>query len=54
MTEQALQARREYRRKWARENRDKVRAHQERYWQKKADQQAAAAGKQAPAAEAQE
>lgn len=38
MTEQAMQARREYRRKWNRNNREKVRAAQERYWEKIAAQ----------------
>lgn len=36
MTEQAREARRAYRRKWNRENRDKVKAAQERYWERKA------------------
>ena len=36
MTEQAKEARRAYKRKWSRENRDKVRAQQERYWTRKA------------------
>lgn len=36
MNEQAKQARRAYKRKWARENPDKVKAQQERYWAKKA------------------
>lgn len=36
MTEQAREARRAYRREWNRKNRDKVRAAQERYWEKKA------------------
>lgn len=40
MTEQAKEARREYKRKWARENRDKVRQAQARYWERKAAQQA--------------
>lgn len=39
MDEKALEARRAYKRKWARENRDKVRAAQERYWKKKAAEQ---------------
>lgn len=39
MDEKALEARRAYKRKWARENRDKVRAAQERYWKKKATEQ---------------
>lgn len=37
MTEQAAEARRAYRRKWAKENPDKVRAQQERYWSKRAE-----------------
>lgn len=41
MNEQAAAARREYKRQWARQNRDKVKAQQERYWTKKAAQQAA-------------
>jgi len=41
MNEQAAAARRAYRRKWAKENPDKVRAQQERYWAKKAAEQAA-------------
>lgn len=36
MTEQAKEARRAYRREWNRKNRDKVKAAQERYWNKKA------------------
>ena len=42
MTEQAAQARREYKRAWARANRDKVKAQQERHWAKKAAEAAAA------------
>ena len=42
MTEAAKEARRAYRRKWNRENRDKVRAAQVRYWDKKAQEAAAA------------
>ena len=38
MTEQAKEARRAYRRKWNRENRDKVKASQERYWERKAQE----------------
>lgn len=38
MTEKAAAARREYKRKWQQENRDKVRAQQERYWERKAAQ----------------
>lgn len=39
MTEQALQARRAYRRayskKWRAENKDKIKEYHERYWEKK-------------------
>ncbi|MBR4908268.1 MAG: hypothetical protein IKZ43_04565 [Acidaminococcaceae bacterium] len=38
LSEQAIAARREYKKAWARNNRDKVRAQQERYWQKRAEQ----------------
>lgn len=38
MNEKANAARNAYKRKWAKENRDKVRAYQEKYWQKKAEQ----------------
>lgn len=40
MNEQAAAARRAYKRKWARENRDKVKAQQERYWTRKAAEDA--------------
>lgn len=36
MTEKAIAARRAYKREWTRKNPDKVRAAQERYWNKKA------------------
>lgn len=36
MTESAKAARREYKRQWAKNNPDKVRAQQERYWNKRA------------------
>lgn len=39
MTEQALKLRREYKRKWAHKNPDKVRAAQQRYWEKRAREQ---------------
>ena len=42
MTEQAAAARRAYKREWARNNRDKVKAQQERYWARKAAETAAA------------
>lgn len=41
MTENAKAARRAYKNKWAKENRDKVRAAQERYWEKRAAEAAA-------------
>ena len=47
MTEQAAAARRAYKRKWANENPDKVKAQQERYWQRKAEQEAAATARTA-------
>ena len=40
MTLQAIQARREYKRAWAKKNPDKVKAQQERYWQKRAEKEA--------------
>jgi len=43
MTEKALAARRAYKRRWAKENPDKIRAQQERFWSKKAEQAEAAA-----------
>lgn len=36
MTEQAKQARREYKREWNRKNRDRVKAAQARYWERRA------------------
>lgn len=41
MTEEAKAARRAYKRKWAKENPDKIRAQQERYWTKRANEAAA-------------
>ena len=41
MDEKALEARRAYKRAWAKANKDKIRAQQERYWAKKAEQAAA-------------
>lgn len=38
MTEQAKAARREYKRAWNRANREKVKAAQARYWERKAQQ----------------
>lgn len=45
MTDQAKEARKAYKREWARKNPDKVKAAQERYWHKKAAQQAEEAQK---------
>lgn len=45
ISEQAKEARRAYLRNWARKNPDKVKAAQERYWERKAE--AAAKEKQA-------
>lgn len=38
MTEAAKQAKRDYARKWRKKNKEKVKAAQERYWNKKAVQ----------------
>ena len=38
MTDEALEARRAYKRKWSRDNRDKVAEYQRRYWERKAQQ----------------
>lgn len=51
MTDAAKEARREYKRKWQRENRDKVRQYQANYWNRKAQ---AAAGDPAADDPAQE
>lgn len=39
MTEAAKKARREYRKQWYEANRDKVKAYNERYWEKKVNAQ---------------
>ena len=36
MTDQAREARRQYKREWNRKNKDKVKASQARYWEKRA------------------
>ncbi len=41
MNDRAKEARREYKRRWNAANKDKVKAAQERYWNKIAEQQAA-------------
>ena len=43
MNTAALEARRAYKRAWAKNNPDKVRQHQERYWTKRAAERAARA-----------
>lgn len=45
LTGAAAEARRAYKREWNRKNRDKVRAAQSRYWERKAQQAAEAAAK---------
>lgn len=40
LSEKAIAARRAYKRTWARKNPEKIQAQQERYWQKRAEQQA--------------
>lgn len=42
MTEQAREAMRAYKRQWAKNNPDKVKAQQARYWERKAEKAAAA------------
>lgn len=39
MNEAAKQARKEYQRQWRNKNKDKVKAAQERYWEKKAKEE---------------
>ena len=41
MTEESKEARRAYKREWARKNPEKVRAAQDRYWERRAAEQAA-------------
>ena len=51
-TETAIEARRAYKREWAKQNRDKVKAQQERYWQRKAaEREKQQAEKEKPQAE---
>ena len=40
MDDKARAAQRAYRREWAKKNRDKVKAYQEKYWAKKAEEMA--------------
>lgn len=53
MTEAAKAARRAYRAEWARNNPDKVKAQQERYWAKKAAQAEREAQQAPPTQEAE-
>lgn len=41
LTEKAKEARRAYKRKWAKEHPDKIKAQQARYWEKRAAREAA-------------
>jgi len=43
MEEKAIEARRAYKREWAKAHPDKIRAQQARYWQKRAEKKEAAA-----------
>lgn len=45
MTEEQKEARRAYRRKWAKDHPEKVAEYQSRFWQKKADEMKAEAQK---------
>lgn len=49
MDAKALEARRAYKRQWAKDHPDKVKAAQERYWMKKAAQAAAEPAEPTPA-----
>lgn len=53
MTKEAAEARREYKRQWAKRNPEKIRAQQARYWSKRAAAQKAQAAdhEEAPAAD---
>ena len=46
MTEEAKEARRAYQRTWAAKNRDKVRAYNRKYWERRAQRQTAQEGAQ--------
>lgn len=43
MTQQAIEARKAYKREWAKQNPDKVRQYQKSYWEKRAAEEAAGA-----------
>lgn len=40
MNDAASKAKREYMRKWRAENKDRIKAHQQKYWERKAAEQA--------------
>lgn len=54
MSEQAIEARRKYKREWARKNPDKVKAAAARHWEKVAREAAAREAAEQQAAEARE
>ena len=43
MTQQAIEARKAYKRKWAQNNPEKIRQYQKSYWEKRAAEEAAGA-----------
>ena len=43
MSKEALEAKRKYKREWARRNRERLKEYEARYWQRKADEMKAAA-----------
>ena len=51
MTDSATKAKREYMRKWRAANKDKVKAHQQKYWERKAAEMEEKEGKDDAAAE---
>ena len=51
MTDAAAEAKRAYMRKWRAENKDKVKAHQQKYWERKAAELKAKEGEVNAAAE---
>lgn len=53
LSEQAIAARRQYKKEWARNNPEKVKAQQERYWQKRAEQLAQEAQQEPPTQQAE-
>ncbi len=54
MTEEAKKARQEYRREWQRKNKDRVKAYNERYWERKAAAMKAAKSQLPPEPDAAE